>query len=68
MYGPIPMGKKGSKVQWVNFNIVSKQLLGFVPEKNAQLTKDQLSTLGFLHACGEKKLNGTAYGKVYYLI
>lgn len=67
MYGPITLGRKGDKIQWINYNILCKRMLGYVPAENTKLTKEQLHRLGFLYACGQKKL-GSNYGRVDYLL
>jgi hypothetical protein len=68
MLGPIAMGKKGTKVAWVNFNALCSHFLGYVPPKDTKLTQKELNTLGFVYACGERKLTGTTYGRVYHLL
>lgn len=68
MFGPIAMGKKGTKVAWVNFNTLCSNFLGYIPLENAKLTQQELNAVGFVYASGDKKLTATPFGRIYRLL
>lgn len=68
MFGPIAMGKKGTKVAWVNFNERCSSFLDYIPQQNVKLTEKELTAVGFVYASGEKKLTNTPFGRVYRLL
>lgn len=52
MKGPIILGKKGTPLDFSQFNKRAKAELGYIPKRDQKLTSSELYSMGFIEASG----------------